>query len=251
MKKLSKILRPYKLTLTMVLLLLSAFVMAAEKPVGLVDSVTGNVFVNRAGKIFRVRKEIQLEVGDELTTTMGSQVTFSNYFNQTFHLAAGSEVALSGKRNLELKKGFLWSQSKEHVSSLIMTPNSTISYEKGEGVTSFDPHGGRTQLLVINGEFKLSNLYEGHKTQSIKDGEFSFIDSEYESGFPRKPTLIGYKSYRKVTSLFTGVTPLGDSHNALEHKKELLRKKVEMDKAPARDIASLDDLDEALSGDAG
>lgn len=229
MKKLSKSIKS-----SLVLALFLSFSAFAKSPLALVNSVKGTAFVINNGKQTKVLKPgDHLYDFDEVLTETGGQISFSDYYDHQYHLSGSGHVKLLN-RMVELKRGYLWQQSFTPSKNFItQTANAVVSYSQGESIVSFDPYSGKTQLLVIKGRFEFANLLQNFLKLEVRDGQFSFIDNDYEEGRPRDATPLGFSSFKKVTSLFEKVEPM-DKDDAYER----LKAKPTM-KLPKRSIASV------------
>lgn len=185
------------------------------KPVGMIFDVKGNAFIIKGTKVKQIRDGDLIEDLSEIMTEEGAQITFSDYYDHKFHLSGSGQVRFFNKV-VELKKGYLWVQSyqTDDFEFFVHTANAQVAYSRGEGIISFDLLTGKTQALVMAGEFNIQNpLMNGFKV-NIKEGNFSFVDEKYENGTPRWATPVGYKSFQKVLHLFQEVRPL-DKNNQL------------------------------------
>ncbi len=181
----------------------------AQSPIGMVHEVRGNVFMTHLGKTLQLRAGAHIYDFAEIFTEAGSQVTVSDYFDHQFHLSGSGHIRFLNKI-VEVKSGYLWFQSLSNANGhfYIQTANAQVDYELGEGIVSFDSVGGKTQFLAVNGHFTLANILEPERFVEISDGQFSFVKKDYSNGIPRKPTPIGFSSYKKVTALFHSIAPL-------------------------------------------
>jgi hypothetical protein len=182
----------------------------AQSPVGVVRSVKGNVFSYTNGKMSLLKVGSELYHSSEVVTEEGAQVSLADYFDHHFHLAGSGHVSL-GTSGIELKSGYLWVQSYGQTNSEVSTAASVAKYSNGEFIVSFDSRSGKSQLLVIKGEVNFANSLRKEVSTSLNEGQFSFITNDYQNGLPRNPTPIGFSSYKKVTSLFDGVTEMDES----------------------------------------
>ncbi|MFZ4712354.1 MAG: hypothetical protein ACOYL6_01465 [Bacteriovoracaceae bacterium] len=216
--------------------LLSSSVWAGS--VGRVTAVKGHAFTISMGETKVLKVGDDLPAGADLISEEGSQVSFNDYTDHRFHLSGSGNIALKEK-DFELKRGYLWVQSfNSYTKSQIKTANSITVYGKSEFIVSFDNNSGRTQILAVTGPFDFANLNERNLSRSIETGNFSFIDKDYESGMPRKGTLIGYQSYTKIVGLFDEVKPLDSSVVAVIQGQKPMNKTVKEDNF-ARELASL------------
>ena len=208
MKRLFKSIRSSLVVITLIAgfgFMTNAFAIA---PIAMVGSVKGNAFIHHLGKTKKVKVGDHIHNFSEIFTEVGSQVTFSDYYDHQFHLSGSGHVKLNGK-TMELKGGYLWLQSFNREESFaVETANAHVNYMYGESVISFDAYSGKSQLMTISGGWDFSNKFEKYRTTRLQDGQFSFISKDYENGSPRQPTPIGQGSYKKVVSLFGGVKTL-------------------------------------------
>jgi len=180
---------------------------AMAGPVALIQSVSGNAFVYSGGKTKSLVPGDTVDDFSEIIIEVGGQVSFADYYNHRFHLSGSGHVRLL-KRMVDLKQGYLWIQSSDYGKSLVQTANSKITYTRGELITSFESDTGKTQVLSVKGFVDFANLLQEDVVVTIPEGNFSFIDKNYAEGIPRNPTQIGFNSFKKLTALFPGVSPL-------------------------------------------
>lgn len=180
-------------------------------PVALVNSVSGNAFVMLDGKILELRKGTYIQDMSEVFTEIGAQITLSDFNDHVFHLSGSGHLHFLNEL-VELKSGYLWFQSfRKKGKSQIHTANAKVEFINGEGILSFDELSGKTQLLVVKDTMAFGNLSEPELDIAVMDGNFSYIDSNYEGGRARESTPIGYASYKKINSLFQGMKGLTKS----------------------------------------
>jgi len=227
-----------KNSLLVCLILLSSYSFA--KPLGHVNSIHGNVFALKNGKAIPISTGDVLEDFVEIVTEEGAQITFSDYYDHKFHLAGSGHVRLL-KRLVDLKRGYLWVQTHaDNLESMLQTANSRVTYEGGEAILSFDPNKGKTQLLVLTGNFKFANLWHGNMQIAVDQGHFSFIHKDFNNGSPRQLTTIGKKSFESILSLYRNVKPLsaGSQEWLAQIKKENLKKRKKKGSKLTRSVAS-------------
>jgi len=179
-------------------------VLLQAKPSALVSSVEGNAFVVYNGSTKPIKSGEYLEDMSIIMTEEGGQVAISDFHDHKFFLA-GSGMATILNRMVELKRGYLWVQSLATEKAKLQTANAVVNYTNGDAVFSFDSMSGKTQLMVVRGSFELQNVLRDDVSVTVDQGNFSFIDDEYEQGIPRTPTPVGFQSFQKVISLFRGV----------------------------------------------
>jgi len=153
-----------------------------------------------------------------------------------------------------LRDGDMWFQSLNKDDTFkIQTANSIIDYQGGEAIITYDSLKGKTQLMVINGLMKLSNLRNTELNLSVSEGHFSFVENSYEDGMPRDPTPVGEKTYAQLVSLFSGVAPMDKNavrmfkdenvaHTSSEPKAEPKEEKLKVE----RKIASVVSPDDSV-----
>ena len=181
---------------------------ASNKLIVVVSEVKGNAFYCLGGKTKVLKEGVHLPASAEIFTEVGSQIAFNDYYDHVFYLSGGAHLIVYPNL-VELKEGYLWIKSLSYDPLRgplkVTTANSLIENKKGEGILSFDSYSGKTQVLSIKGDFDLKNIRQEFQWTQVGDGQFSFIQDEYNKGVPRRATPIGYSSYKKVTSLFSGV----------------------------------------------
>lgn len=173
-----------------------------------ISSVKGNAFFSEGGSTKVLKTGMHLPAKTEIFTEVGSQISFNDYYDHVFYLSGGAHLIVYPNL-VELKEGYLWVKSLTYDALKgplkITTANALVENRKGEGILSYDSYSGKTQVLSIKGDFELKNIHQEYQWTQVAEGQFSFIQDEYNEGSPRKATPIGYASYKKVTSLFEGV----------------------------------------------
>lgn len=196
---------------------------------GRVVDIKGSGFISYQGSTHEIKKGEILYVNSEIIVENSGQVTFTDNADHRFFIGNASTAAIyAGK--VELRSGDLWMQSLNKMDDYkLITANALVNYQGGEAILSYDSVKGKTQLMVINGLMKFSNLRAPELNLTVSEGNFSFVDLAFEEGMPRDPTPVGEKTYKQLVSLFPGVSPM-DKHSA----------EIFKDHAPAkRGIASV------------
>ena len=221
-------------------LLLTSGAALADSTRGLVTDVQGNVFVIRGQKTFPLRVGGQLQDFDEILTETDARVAFSDYYGH-FYFLSGSAHMKVYNRMVELKSGYLWLKNKkDRFSYSAQTANAVLSYDNGEGILSFDPYAGKTQFLNVHGDFNFGNVLQKEVKTPVREGYFTYIDNKLKNGVPRRPTPIGYDSYKKIVSLFQGLDPAEERDSRVVEKKlRSLRPKQKTVTRKERSIASI------------
>lgn len=185
-----------------------------------VGNVEGNAFYSIGGKTRVLKTGMQIPSGADIFTEEGAQLSFYDYFNHQFTLSGSGQLTVYSNKTM-LKAGYLWVQTRviqNETDFQIMTANAEIEYGEGEGIVSFDPYSGKTQLLVLRGDYVFKNTLYKENYVNVRDGRFSFISNDVNSGLPRKPTPIGYGSFKKITGLFNGVQTLEEQNKGNAQK---------------------------------
>ena len=194
-------------SLLLIGLLLTCRVVLADSTRGLVTDVQGNVFVIRGKKTYPLRVGSRVEDFDEILTETDAGIAFSDYYGHYFFLSGSAHLKVYN-RMIELKRGYLWLKNKkDRFSYTAKTANASLSYDAGEGILSFDSYAGKTQFLNIQGNFNFGNILQKEITTPVREGFFTYLDNKLENGVPRRPTPIGYDSYKKIVSLFQELNP--------------------------------------------
>lgn len=218
-------------------------------PFGRIVDLKGSGFISYKGKTREIVKGDSIEVGAEIIIEHQGQVSFTDNADHRFHLGNSSSVSVVGN-SLELRGGDLWFQSlNKNDDYKVKTANAMVNYQGGEAILSYDSVKGKTQLMVINGMMKISNLRAPELNLSVGEGHFSFIDNAYDEGAPRDPTPVGEKTYGQLVRLFTGIGPMDKNSAAIfkDHpKSEHLTAIPEVGRA----VASVDSGKKAKINDA-
>jgi len=184
---------------------------------GRIVDLKGSGFISFKGKTREITKGDSIEMGSQIVIEHHGQVTFTDNADHRFHLGNSSSVSVDSK-NVELRSGDLWFQSlNKNDDYKITTANAMVNYQGGEAILSYDSVKGKSQLMVINGMMKLSNLRAPDLNLSVAEGHFSFIDNAYDEGAPRDPTSVGAKTYGELIGLFNGIAPM-DKNSAIVFK---------------------------------
>jgi hypothetical protein len=202
--------------------LFSFNLIAAETQFGRVVDLKGEGFISSNGKTREIRKGESIELGAEIVIEHHGQVTFTDNADHRFHLGNASSASVTAK-GVELRSGDLWFQSLNKVDTYtIKTANASVDYQGGEAILTYDSTKGKSQLMVINGMMKLSNLRASELNLTVAEGHFSFIDNGYEEGAPRDPTPVGEKTYGQLVALFNGVAPMDKNSETIfkDHDKK-------------------------------
>jgi hypothetical protein len=211
---------------------------------GRIEELKGEGFISFNGKTREIRKGDAIEMGAEIVIEHHGQVTFTDNADHRFHLGNASSASV-GRNSLELRSGDLWFQSlNKNDDYKIQTANAIVNYQGGEAILTYDTVKGKTQLMVINGMMKLSNLRANELNLSVGEGHFSFIDNAYDEGAPRDPTTVGEKTYRELVALFSGIAPMDKNSAAIfkNHEKDHQKKEdAKVEPSRSRGIASVTD----------
>ncbi len=234
---------------------------ASSNVIVVVSEIKGNAFYSLGGSTKVLKPGMYLPAKTEIFTEVGSQVAFNDYYDHVFYLSGGAHLIVYPNL-VELKEGYLWVKSLAFDALKgplkVTTANSLIEHTKGEGIISFDTFSGKTQVLSIKGDFDLKNIRQEYQWTQVAEGQFSFIQDEYNKGTPRQSTPIGYASYKKVTSLFEGVDAFdkAKTESSLKAYPSTTTKAVatRSNATKSRGIASVEKVDpfeEALRAETG
>ena len=198
-----------KTTVNILLLLSLIFCLSAfAKPIGVVKKISGRAFVFDNGQITEAREGLSISDFASVSTEVGGQISISDYHDRVYHLSGQGNITFM-KNLIELKAGYLWVQSKSASDEVVFkTSNAQIIFSLGEGIISYDSVKQKTQVLAMSGYFDLANVERPILSERVQAGNFSFVQSDYEKGAPRKSTPVGKSSYLKIVSLFDEVEPI-------------------------------------------
>jgi hypothetical protein len=224
-----------KLFILASLIILPLSARAAVTQFGRIVDIKGAGFVSYGGQTHEIKKGEVINVNSEIIIEHSGQVTFTDNADHQFHMGNASTAAVYvGK--VELRSGDMWVQSINKTDDYqLVTANASVSYQGGEAILSYDSSKGKTQLMVINGLMKLSNLRSPELNLTVSEGNFSFVDMDFEEGMPRDPTPVGKKTYGELVALFPGVAPM-DKHSA-----EIFKEKTAEAPAAKRSVASVEE----------
>jgi hypothetical protein len=194
---------------------------------GRIVEMKGSGFISYQGQTHEIKKGEVVYANSEIIVESSGQVTFTDNADHRFFIGNASTAAVFAG-NVELRSGDLWVQSLNKLDDYkLTTANAVVNYQGGEAILSYDSDKGKTQLMVINGLMKLSNLRAPELNLTVSEGNFSFVDMSFEEGMPRDPTPVGEKTYGQLVSLFPGVAPM-DKHSA----------EIFKDNAPGKNLKS-------------
>lgn len=206
----------------------------AEKIVARVVDVKGNAFAFAAdGSSKRLVFGGRILDMAEVMVDDSSYVSVLDSSGNEHHLSGGTYAKFYNKL-LEVKNGSVWSVV-QNAPSLLNTVNSVVKSSKGQFIVTVDSAEGKTQLLSLSGEARLSSALEPQLSTGVPAGHFSFIDRSYESGLPRAATRVGLRSYQQIKHVFAKVKALEKNN----FETELFGPGKKRDEAPARAIASV------------
>ncbi len=226
-----------KILSILAVLILPTLAIAAPLQFGRIVDIKGSGFISFEGQTHEIKKGEVVYANSEIIIEHSGQVVFTDNADHKFHLGNASSVAVfAGK--VELRSGDVWVQSLNKTDEYTLTSaNASVSYTGGEAIFSYDSVKGKTQLMVINGLMKLSNLRSPELNLTVAEGNFSFVDPSFEEGMPRDPTPVGQKTYGQLVAMFPGVSPM-DKHSADIFKNEHGAKVVERSIASAPEASA-------------
>ena len=204
---------------------------------GTIVEFSGEGFISHDGKTKAMKKGDKIEMDSDIVIEHKGQVTITDNADHRYHLANLASVNVKAQC-LELRSGDLWVQSlNKNDTHKIQTANALIKYEGGEAIISYSAINdkkekiGITHLMVINGMMNLVNLGAPKLNLNIAEGNYSFVNNNYDQGAPRNPTPVGKKTYNQLIGLFKGIKPIEKNSPTIfkneavseEHKKESSR----------------------------
>jgi hypothetical protein len=205
---------------------LFAYKAHAVDTVAIVNDIKGTVFVSIQGKTSQLNIGDEILLGSEVLTADNGSASLTDYYDHQFHLSNSSHIKFE-LETVQLRRGYLWLQSYRKGDSSsnfkLTTANSVSKYHEGESILSFDPQSTKTQLLVIKGKFIFQNIQNEMDRIYVEDGLFSFIKTDFFEGSPRRPTPVGFSSFKKITSLFNKVNPMGVTDHIVKRPKIIVK----------------------------
>ena len=192
----------------------------AKTPLAVVQKVSGGAFmITPKGRTIAVQKGQHIYDFAQISTTLGAQVSFNDYYDHQFHLSGAGSIKFMN-RSIELRRGYLWFQAlgQNNHGFHIQTANSQVGLAPGEGIISFDPALDKTQFLSLKGKFIFGNLMDAQLNVRVSSGQFSFVDLDYQEGIPRVPTPVGQESFSKIVGLFNQVNPMNGTQETSRYQ---------------------------------
>ena len=177
------------------------------KPIGVIKSISGRVFVFSNGQILEGRAGMTVDDFSNITTELGGQVTVADYNDRLLHLSGSGNMTFM-KNLLELKSGYLWIQGKgSTVDTVLKTSNAQVVFNQVEGIISYDPSVEKTQVLTMAGHFDFSNIERSFFSERVQPECFHLSKSHMKMVLRESLLPLEKKSYLKIVSLFDGVEP--------------------------------------------
>jgi hypothetical protein len=183
------------------------------KTVARVIEVDGNAFMIDSKKSTKTL-QYGSKISDlsEVMVEDGSILSLVNDNGSILHVTGGSLLKFYNGIS-EIKSGQVWVISKGAMGNGVFhTSNSIVNYGEGQFIYSFDNVSGKTQVLALTGNLRISNALEPNLKITVPAGHFSLVDQKYENGLPRTATKVGLSSYKNFKNLFVGF-------NSLRHSK--------------------------------
>ncbi|MBT6326778.1 MAG: hypothetical protein HOJ35_12485 [Bdellovibrionales bacterium] len=202
--------------------------------VGVIQNTSGKVFTVFQGKTTIAKKGDSIEEFSEFITEVGAKLIFTDYFDHEVSLAGSGHISFI-QNYIELKRGYLSLKALEPNREVILeTANAKALFQGGETILSYDSAQRKTQALVVRGKLEFANMEDDFSAISLNDHEFSFVHKEFNNGVPRRASLIGKSSYKKIVSLF--------SDEKILMEKIVETKKSKINQALSRKPASISNL---------
>jgi len=222
------------------------------KPIGRITEVTGAGFVSTNGSTHEARKGELIYDKTEIVVEHKGRISITDNEDHRFHLGNASSAYYENGA-VVLRSGDMWIQSVDKNNSYTLkTANAAIVFDQGEAIVTYDGANGKTQLMVINGMMKFSNIRVPDLNLSVAEGNFSYVSNGYDEGAPRDPTPVGDRTYKELLSIFPGVTPMSaegkmvaNTHvaaPAVHHESEAMTEvhtTIEPKHAVARSVAAI------------
>lgn len=182
------------------------------KTVARVIEVDGNAFMIDSKKSTKTL-QYGSKISDlsEVMVEDDSILSLVNHDGHILHITGGSLIKFYNGIS-EIKSGQVWVISKGSTGrGVFHTSNSIVNYGEGQFIYSFDNVSGKTQVLALTGNLKISNALEPSLKITVPAGHFSLVDQKYENGLPRTATKVGLTSYKNFKNLFVGFDSLRNS----------------------------------------
>lgn len=178
------------------------------KLVGKIHQVKGMAFMTYDGRTVTLKEGMDVHHSAQIIVSDNAQVTVGDFFERRFHLAGGSSFILN-QHEATLLTGNVWSQATPFSKNFVLsTANMLMQSFKGEFVATYSNDTKKTQLTVISGEVNVASPKKPELRYGIYAGHFTTAHEDYDQGYPRSPTQLGYASLTKTLKSFSGIKAL-------------------------------------------
>ncbi len=205
------------------LLLLISSLGAHARLVGKIHKVKGMAFMTHDGRTITLKEGMDVHQSAQIIVSDQAQVTLGDFNERRFHLAGGSSFILN-QHEATLLSGSIWSQATAFSKSFTLsTANMLMQSFKGEFVATYSTDSKKTQLTVISGEVNAASPKKPELRYGILAGHFTTAHEDYDQGYPRSPTQLGFSSLTNTLKIFPGVEALDTSVASAQKKADIGR----------------------------
>jgi len=205
-------------------LLLILFAMGAQaRLVGKIHKVKGTAFMTYDGRTITLKDGMDVHQSSQIIVPDQAQVTVGDFNERRLHLAGGSSLIFN-HHEATLLTGSVWSQATPFSKAFnLSTANMLMQSFKGEFVASYSSDTKKTQLTVISGEVNAASPKKPELRYGILAGHFTTAHEDYDEGYPRSPTQLGFASLESTLKMFPSVEALDTSVASAQKKADIGR----------------------------
>ena len=205
------------------LLLLISSLGAQAKLVGKIHNVKGMAFMTYDGRTVTLKDGMDIHQSAQVIVSDQGQVTLGDFNERRFHLAGGTSFIFN-QQEATLLTGSVWSQATAFSKAFTLsTANMLMQSFKGEFVATYSNDTKKTQLTVISGEVNAASPKKPELRYGILAGHFTSAHEDYDEGYPRSPTPIGFASLGNTLKMFPGVEAMDTSVATAQKKMDIGR----------------------------
>lgn len=222
-----------KIKSSLFLLLLLSAVGAQARLVGKIQKVKGTAFMTHDGRTITLKDGMDVHQSAQIIVPDQAQVTVGDFNERRLHLVGGSSLIFN-HHEATLLTGSVWSQATPFSKAFTLsTANMLMQSFKGEFVASYSSDTKKTQLTVISGEVNAASPKKPELRYGILAGHFTTAHEDYDEGYPRSPTQLGFASLAATLKMFPGVEALDTSVASAQKKADIGREIASIGEAQA------------------
>lgn len=175
-----------------------------SKTIGRVLQVDGSAFIYKSkSEIKSLAYAQKISSGTKVMLEDNANAIVVTEDGTKYFLTPGSVVSFY-EDGIEIKNGKVWIKSTlESNHTVVHTPNVKSIHKGGEYVYSFNSQSGKSEVLSIIGQCNVASSIDENKKITVLAGQFSYVISGKNDGYPREATRVGLTSYEAIKLSFS------------------------------------------------